>query len=86
MDTLVPVETIYEDQGSIPLEIALEKQFTENYMLKGLDTFNIPLAQTLNNLPPSLHQNFAPAHVPAFANIDVVKHLPFSDLVLTGST
>lgn len=55
-------------------------------MLKGIDTFNIPIAQTINSLPPSLHCNFAPVHVPQYADIDVVKHLPFSDLVMTGST
>lgn len=86
MEPTVPVEAIYEDLGSNPLEIVLEKQFTENYMMKGLDTFNIPLASTINSLPPALHHNFAPAHVPAYADIDVVKHLPFSDLVMTGST
>jgi hypothetical protein len=85
METGVPVETIYEDQGSIPLEVSLQKQFTENYMLKGLDTFNVPLASTINSLPPSLHRNFATSSVPQFGDIDVVKHLSFSDLVLTGS-
>jgi len=85
METGVPIETIYEDQGSIPLEIALQKQFTENYMLKGLDTFNVPLASTINSLPPALHRNFAIPSKPEFADIDVVKHLSFSDLVLTGS-
>ena len=63
----------------------MQKQFTENYLLKGLETFNVPLASTINSLPPSLHRNFATASAPKFADIDVVKYLSFSDLVLTGS-
>lgn len=54
-------------------------------MLKGLDTFNVPIASTINSLPPALHQSFATASMPQFADIDVVRHLSFSDLVLTGS-
>lgn len=54
-------------------------------MLKGLDTFNVPLAHTINCLPPSLHHNFAPSPTPQVADIDIVRHLSFSDLVLTGS-
>jgi len=53
-------------------------------MLKGLDTFNIPLDLTINNLPPSLHHNLAPS-IPAHAEIDIVRHLAKSDLALTGS-
>jgi len=85
MEPSVPIEPIYEDQGSIPIEVALQKQFAENYMLKGLDTFNVPLATTVNNLPPSLHSNFTPAGHPQHGEIDVVKSLSHSDLVLTGS-
>lgn len=85
MEPSVPIEAIYEDQGSIPIEVALQKQFTENYMLKGLDTFNVPLASTVNNLPPSLHTNFMPAGHPSHGEINVVKSLPHSDMVMTGS-
>jgi len=85
MDPFVPIESIYEDHGSSPFEIALEKQLTENYMLKGYDTFNVPLAKTINSLPPSLHQNFATAIVPEFANIELARQLSTSAVVLTGS-
>lgn len=85
MEPGVPLESIYEDQGSMPLQISLEKQLANNYMLKGFDTWNVPLSKTINSLPPSLHQNFLPVSEPKYAAIDVIRYLSNSDFVLTGS-
>lgn len=57
MDYSVPLENIYENRdgetGSMKdLQIALQKQLPANYLLKGLKTWNVTLAQTINNLPP----------------------------------
>ena len=57
----VPIESLYtHGNESGDLLIWLEKQFVHNYLLKGLQTWNVPLAQTINHLPPSLHQNMLP--------------------------
>jgi hypothetical protein len=58
----VPVENIYaqNEKGQGDLVLALERQFATSMLLKGLPTWNIPLAQTLNHLPPQAHRNFIP--------------------------
>jgi hypothetical protein len=58
----VAVESIYElsEQGRHNLALSLEKQFVNNMLLKGQRTWNVPLAQTLNYLPPQVHRNFLP--------------------------
>lgn len=64
MEPGVPIESIYETggDGSNPgqLQVALQKQFPANYLLKGLHTWNVPLAHTINHLPPDVHQDFLP--------------------------
>lgn len=56
------MESIYElsEQGRHSLALSLEKQFVNNMLLKGQRTWNVPLAQTLNFLPPKMHRNFFP--------------------------
>lgn len=85
MEPLVPIESIYDSSDSTPLHATLEKQFANNYMLKGLQTWNVPLHKTINSLPPSIHQNFLPSSEPKYAAIDTIKSLSLSDFVLTGS-
>jgi hypothetical protein len=59
MEPGVPVESIYENGGDganpSQLQVALQKQFPANYLLKGLHTWNISLAHTINNMPPDVH-------------------------------
>jgi len=39
------------------LQASLERQFPTNLMLKGFPSWNVPLASTLNKLPPVVHEN-----------------------------
>ena len=88
----MPVESIYESHGEDnsknDLQIALQKQFPANYLLKGLKTWNISLSQTVNNLPPVVQQDFIPSACnvkPTRAAIDSIRTLTGSSFVLTGS-
>jgi hypothetical protein len=51
------LENVFECQSMYRNDLltALENQFPHNLMLKGFPSWNVPLAQTLNNLPPSVH-------------------------------
>jgi hypothetical protein len=40
------------EQARNSLALSLEKQFLNNMLLKGHPTWNVPLAETLNHLPP----------------------------------
>ena len=84
----MPVESIYESHGEDnsknDLQIALQKQFPANYLLKGLKTWNISLSQTVNNLPPVVQQDFIPSACnvkPTRAAIDSIRTIARMKLV-----
>lgn len=53
-------------------------------MLKGFPTWNVPLAKTLNNIPPSVHENgLTDKKLVKHHRIDKVMTLDKSDFVLT---
>ena len=54
-------------------------------MLKGFPTWNVPLAQTLNNLPPEVHQNALSQKLTKPTRVDKVMTLDNSDFVMTAS-
>ena len=91
MDYSVPIESIYENKeedGSTMknLQIGLQKQMPANYLLKGLRTWNVSLAQTINALPPSTQRDMTPSDMkPTNAAIDSVKTASKSSFVMTGS-
>jgi hypothetical protein len=55
----VPIESIYDAN----LVNCLEKQLPNAAILKGLQTWNVPMNQTLNALPPSVHASGLPEKV-----------------------
>lgn len=88
------MESIYElsEQGRHNLALSLEKQFVNNMLLKGLDTWNVCLANTINALPSQVHRNFLPPSVtkqnPRLeeGKVDVVKTTSANtSYALTGS-
>ena len=81
----VAVESIYElsEQGRHNLALSLEKQFVNNMLLKGQRTWNVPLAQTLNYLPPQVHRNFLP---PATVKVNPKKEQGKVDTLKTVSS
>jgi len=90
MDFTVPIESIYEnlEENGLKsnLQIALQKQLPSNYLLRGLRTWNVTLAQTVNSLPPALQRDMiAGLSQPSLAPIDNVKSLSRSNFVITGS-
>lgn len=55
-------------------------------MLKGFPSWNVPLAMTLNNLPPSIHQNsLSSKKLVKPEKVDFVKTLGNSDFIMTGA-
>lgn len=62
-----------------------------NYLLKGMPTWNVPLYRTLNKLPPSLHKNYLPekayenGDVEPIADVDAIKTCSESSYVMSCS-
>jgi hypothetical protein len=49
------LEDIFSGEGGESLTARLERQFPSNAMIKGYPTWNVPLSDTLNSMPPSIH-------------------------------
>jgi hypothetical protein len=54
-------------------------------MLKGFPSWNVPLAHTLNKLPPQVHQNGLPGQSRAPAKVEAVHAIDLSSFVLTAA-
>lgn len=88
------LENIYEvescESSHKSLVAYIEKQMVNNYLVKGLPTWNVPLARTLNKMPPSLQKSFVKhkfaKNLPQNRAIDCLKTTPTSSLIMTGST
>ena len=62
----------------------MEKQFPSNLFLKGVPSWNVPLANTLHNLPPSIHENaLQDRQMLTHKPISAVKTIQNSDFILT---
>eukprot|EP00347_Sterkiella_histriomuscorum_P017580 403348792 len=86
----VELENIFErsNQNQIAdqdLRFQLAKQFPQNLLLKGLSTWNVPINETLNSMPPQVHDNNLEGLKQNYCSIDSVKSIQNSDLILTGS-
>lgn len=80
----VRLDNIYDlpsAAGSSQLQAALEAQFKSNLMLRGFDTWNVPLHRSLNSMPP-LAQSSGVPH--PSGEITSIQTLPVSDFVMTG--
>jgi hypothetical protein len=56
----VELENVYQscpDTGARDIEAALECQFTNNLMIKGFDSWNVPLHKSINSMPSCSQSN-----------------------------
>ena len=53
--------------------------------MKGFPSWNVPLARTLNKLPPSVHENGLSGPLKTFSVIEDTASIPNSDSVMTTS-
>jgi hypothetical protein len=54
----VDLENIYEscsEAGKRDIQAVLEEQFRSNLMIKGFDSWNVPLAKSINSMPSRAH-------------------------------
>jgi hypothetical protein len=54
-------------------------------MLKGFPTWNVKMEDTLNYMPPEVHENALKNDKRNHSRIDYIKTLAGSDFVMTGS-
>jgi hypothetical protein len=83
----VGLENIYDltaGQGPSDIQAALEAQFKSNLMLRGYDSWNVPLHRSLNSMPPQ-SQSSALETGPS-QEITSIQPLPATDFVLTASS
>jgi hypothetical protein len=56
----VELENIYQacpETGTRDVQAALEAQFTNNLMVRGLESWNVPLSNSLNSMPSKAHRS-----------------------------
>lgn len=82
----VELENIFECEKPHhgDLRAALERQFPQNLLIKGYPTWNVKLEDTLNKLPPQVHENSLTNEFKNHSKIDYVKVLKDSDILMTG--
>jgi hypothetical protein len=83
----VELENIYDTSaiaGNRGIQAALEEQFTNNLMVKGFASWNVPLYKSLNCMPPK-SQWSGISNIPSASPITTILALPATDFVLTGS-
>jgi len=54
----VELENIYvscPESGKRDIQAALEAQFKNNLLVRGFDSWNVPLSKSLNSMPPARH-------------------------------
>jgi hypothetical protein len=73
-----------EGDGRRDIQAALEEQFQSNLMVRGYESWNVPLHRSLNSMPPK-SQWSGLRGAPANAPITGLHQLPATDLVLTSS-
>lgn len=92
-DFKVELENIFEKASSIidssegntnDIRSSLERQFPHNLMLKGFPTWNVKLEDTINNMPPQVHENGLKREKKNHHRIDYVKTIQGSDYVMTA--
>ena len=54
-------------------------------MVKGYPTWNVKIEDTLNSLPPQVHENGLTNNLKNHSKIDYVKTVKDSDIIMTGS-
>lgn len=70
--------------GRRDIQAALEEQFKSNLMVRGFESWNVPLHRSLNSMPPK-SQWSGLRGAPANAPITGLHSLPATDFVLTAS-
>lgn len=89
MNLSVSLENIFDltTDSSSPSDIqaALESQFKSNLMIRGYDSWNVPLHKSLNCMPP-LAQSTGLAGPAISQEISSIHSLTSSDFVLTASS
>lgn len=71
------------DTGARDIQAALESQFRSNLMVRGFDSWNVPLYKSLNSMPPSTQRSGLRGTAPSA--VTGLYALPHSDFVLTTS-
>jgi hypothetical protein len=71
------------DTGARDIQAALESQFRSNLMVRGFDSWNVPLYKSLNSMPPSTQRSGLRETAPSA--VTGLYALPHSDFVLTTS-
>jgi len=83
----VDLENIYSsssDRGKRDVQAALEAQFKSNLMVRGFDSWNVPLSKSLNSMPARSHASGL--RVPSSRSAITCFHaLQDSDFVLSSS-
>ena len=83
----VDLENIYDNStgaGKRDIQAALEEQFRNNLMVRGFDSWNVPLHRSLNSMPPKSQWSGLRGTTPA-PTITGHLALPSTDFVLTSS-
>jgi hypothetical protein len=84
----VELENIYvscPESGKRDIQAALEAQFKNNLLVRGFDSWNVPLSKSLNSMPALRHKSGLRGQSSEGAPITGLHALQSSDFVLSSS-